>query len=185
MKNKLMLLAVIALAACSSGPKQSKAKYQTLFDFSTVSSYSLYDRNQPFSELQSLSHVMRNDIELAIERGMEKQGYHYISADSADVIVTYYLLDHNIRDFKRYNTSINYCSYCLTHSTTGKRGDRLKNGPGSLILDVIERKTKRSVWRSTYPLKIDVKDNSSEVQTKVHQAVSVMLNELSKVRNAA
>lgn len=176
------LTLLLLLTACSSAPKESKVKFQPLFDFTSLKFYSLYNRNHKFNDYQGLGYALRNDIELAIERGMEKQGFNYKDVADADVVVTYFWVNANLRDFKRYNKGVNYCSYCLNHSVTGAKRDRLNVTPGSLVLDVIDTKSKRSVWRSSYPLKVNVKDNSLEVQSKVHQAIGVMLSEIEKLR---
>ena len=49
--------------------------------------------------------------------------------------------------------------------------------PGSLILDIIDPKSQRSVWRSVYPLKFKADDNSREMQEKISTAVDSMLRD--------
>lgn len=170
----LSVLFCVLTVGCSS-PKVASVKYSALFDFSTVKNYSFYQRNSDFSDWQSLSDTRRNSIELAIEKAMAEYGFSYVPTNKADVIFTYYWADHGGAEFKRYNEGVVYCSYCLTHSHTGDRSDKLMMNAGSLIIDAIDPRSKRSVWRTSYPLKIKDKDNSHEMHEKVIQAVNVML----------
>lgn len=64
----------IFICACSS-VKKAGVVYHDNFDFSTVKSYSLYDRNSPFTETQSLLDTRRNVIEIAIERTMASKKF--------------------------------------------------------------------------------------------------------------
>ena len=174
--NKILLLFIsVLLVSCTARPLSVQAKYQPLFDFNNVQSYSLYNRDQPFNEFQSLSDAVRNDIELAIERAMEQQGYQFKTQQKADVILTYYWLKQDVRAFKIYNNGVYFCAYCLNHAKSDTKADRLNIKSNTLIIDVLNRKTKRSVWRSFYPLPVKPKENSQQVQRKVHQAVSLML----------
>ena len=49
---------------------------------------------------------------------------------------------------------------------------------GSLIIDFVDTKDNRSVWRSVYPLRIKEKDSSFEIQEKIVSAISSMMSKL-------
>ena len=182
MFNKVFIVIAITtlLVGCTAGPASVQAKYQPLFSFADVASYGLYNRNEAFNDYQSLSDAFRNDIELAIERTMDEKGYQFKDQEQADVILTYYWLKQDMREFKAYNHGINFCSYCLNHSGSNSKADRLKIRPNTLIIDALNRKTKRSVWRSYYPLTIKEKENSQQTQAKIRQAVTIMLDKFGK-----
>ena len=168
------MLTITLLAACSTS---DNAIYHADFNFSSVSSYSIYERNSDFTDNQNLSDTRRNSIEIAIEKNMAKQSMQYRAPEEADVIVTYHVV-HMASDYKRYNKSVLFCQQCLQANNWHRGSDKLKISQDSLIIDLIDPKRSRSVWRSIQPLKIEPKDNSQEVNEKIQQAVNAMLNQL-------
>ena len=110
---------IFFLNACSS-IKEAGVVYHDSFDFSAVQSYSLYERNSTFTELQNLLDSRRNAIEIAIERTMAKQKFSYADVEHADVIVTYHVFNGNKVDYSSYNKSVHFCQYCL-RATAWKR----------------------------------------------------------------
>ncbi len=167
-------LLIILISACSSS-KKTGVVYHDRFDFSTVKSYSLYDHNSAFSETQSLLDARRNAIEIAIERAMANKKFSYADVEQADVIVTYHLFNGNRGDYAKYNKSVRFCAHCL-RATTWKTDKEYKSvSRGSLVLDIVDPKKNRSVWRSTYPLNLKVKENSATTNNKIKEAVATML----------
>ena len=163
------------LSACSSS-RPALSKFRSNFNFSQVSSYSFYDRNSDFSDFQNISDATRNSIELAIEQVLDKNGFEYQLPNSADVVVAYHLIKQNAKELNNYNKGVGYCSYCLRGGETQKGKKQWKIMPGSLIIDIVNPKNKRSVWRSVYHLNINAnKDNSKEAQLKIYQAIEAMM----------
>jgi len=167
-------LLFIFLSACSSN-QNAGVVYHDRFDFSQVKSYSLYNRNSPFTDSQNLIYSRRNAIEIAIERIMSVKKFNYAKPEQADIIVTYYLFNGKLNEYSNYNEVVRFCVYCLRANAWQTNNQYANLTKGSLILDLVDPKNKRSVWRSAYPLDIDVKDNSAELNDKIQQAVSSML----------
>ena len=166
----------ILLSACSS-THNFGVVYHERFDFSQVKNYSLYNRNSPFTDSQSLLDTHRNAIEISIESTMASLGFEYITLEKAGLIVTYFVVNGNSKEYARYNEVVKFCVHCLRASTWQSNQQPLKNPVGSLIVDLIDPKTQRSVWRSAYPLESDSKDNSAQLNAKIRQAVTVMLSQ--------
>ncbi len=164
------------VVGCST-MKSVESKYQSRFDFSAVESYSTYGRNSAFTEYQSISDVDRNSIELALEHIFDKKGLSYQAVDQADVIIAYYLVGRSSKALDKYNRGVKYCEYCLRFTDEGGSKKRWKLEPGNLIVDVINQKNKRSVWRGVYPLSIGQKDNSQDIQDKIDEALEIMLQD--------
>jgi hypothetical protein len=173
LKTISITLLFFLLSACS-GNRNVGVVYHDGFDFSQVKSYSLYHRNSPFTDSQSLSDTRRNAIEIAIERRMSAKKFNYTEPQHADVIVTYHLFNGNFGEYSQYNEAVRFCVHCLRASAWQTNNQYSKLAKGSLILDIVDPKKKRSVWRSAYPIEIDVKDNSAELNRKIQQAVSLM-----------
>jgi|GEM_PF-760102 len=170
----------VLLLACSSG-KKPNVKYQKRFDFQSVTSYSLFPRDSKFSDYQNVSDALRNSVELAIERELDNKGFSYQNLEQADIIIGYYIVDQSQNNFIRYNKGVNFCEYCLKSYSSDLGRQTLVVKPGSLVLDMVDPVTKRSVWRSVYPLKVKFEDNSREVQEKIRAAVAIMLEHYSTI----
>ena len=169
MKYFIVILSWVLLSSCSS-QKNAKWVYQTDFDFSTIQSYGIFLRNSHFSDIQNLNDVMRNGIESAIERTLDNNGLFYQDISQADVIVSYYFIqDNNASErLARYNRAVFYCQRC----PSAQKHDL---GKDYLIIDLLAPNSRRSVWRSIYPVNIKVKDNSRIVNQKILSAIRLML----------
>lgn len=170
------------LASCSLS-NVATTSFRGGFDFSIVESYSTYNRNSAFGDIQNLNDSTRNNIELAIEQGFDGNGFDYKTLQKADIVIAYHIINQNFNQLKLYNRHVKYCAYCLKAGQATGKELQSKLSPGSLILDIIDSKNQRSVWRSVYPLNLKGKDNSREIQKKISDAVDSMLQDLPKKRN--
>lgn len=176
------LALLICLAACSS-INSATTSFRDGFDFSSVESYSTYGRNSAFGDLQNLNDTIRNTIELAIEQGFDENGFRYKISENADVMIAYHLLNQNFAELNKYNQQVKYCGYCLNSGKNSRVELEKRLLPGSLILDIIDPKSQRSVWRSVYPLGFKAQDNSQEMQKKISNAVDSMLRDYPRGQN--
>jgi hypothetical protein len=176
------LALIINLVACSS-MNSATTSFRDGFDFSAVESYSTYGRNSAFGDLQNLNDTIRNTIELAIEQGFNENGFRYKIFTKADILIAYHVLDNNFAELKKYDQQVKYCGYCLRAGKNTRLELEKKLEPGSLILDIIDPKNQRSVWRSIYPLGFKPQDNSREMQEKISKAVDSMLRDYPRGKN--
>ncbi|HBY88749.1 MAG TPA: DUF4136 domain-containing protein [Colwellia sp.] len=174
---KLLLLCLffLTLSGCSS--MNNPVIYHTSFDFSQVKTYSFYASDSNFFDSQSLSHSQRNRIELAIEKSLNAQEFVYGDLKDADIIVTYYLVKGKRQDYQNYNKVVLFCPHCLKANTWQQNNDEWSIYPGGLIIDLVDPKRNRSVWRSIYPLDFEAKDNSTIQNEKTMEAVNTMLTQ--------
>jgi len=173
-KTFIVFIFLTSLIACSS-LKEAGVVYHDSFDFSSVKSYSLYDRNSAFSETQNLSDNRRNAIEIAIERTMAQQKFGYETVENADVIVTYHVVNGKRGDYTKYNKVVRFCTVCL-QSTTWKTEQKYSDiSRGNLVVDLVDPKKNRSVWRSVYPLDLEIEENSADTNDKIKKAITAML----------
>lgn len=165
---------LIILSSCSV-TQVATTSFGDGFDFSGVKSYSTYGRNSTFGDLQNINGAIRNNIELTIEQGLDERGLRYQHVESADIVIAYHLLNNKVGEFKRYNQQIKYCGYCLNADKNSRSELEKKFNPGSLVIDIIDPKRQRSVWRSVYPLNFKAQDNSQEIHDKINRAIKTML----------
>lgn len=149
--------------------------YYNNFDFSQVKNYTFYTSGSPFFDSQSLNYAQRSRIEFAIEKSLDSQAFNYSEQNDADIIVTYHLVKSRQQDYKAYNKAVLFCSHCLKANTWKKLSYDWQVYRGGLIIDLVDPKNKRSVWRSIHPLKLKEKDNSMEINEKIIEAVNTML----------
>lgn len=176
-KYSLSYLLLLLIISCSN-TKSIGFVYQQNFDFSSVKNYSLYNRNSLFSDTQNLLDTRRNAIEIAIERSMSKQNFNYIEPEKADLIIAYHLLNGNRSEYSKYNEIVRFCTNCLRSSTWNIENKYSSIEQGSLVIDVVDTKQNRSVWRSIHPLKLKVQDNSAESNLRINSAIQSMLAKL-------
>jgi len=197
------VVAIFFVSACSSTPREASAHYFRYFDFSNVKNYAFYARNNDTLGYQNLSDVTRNSIEFTIENQLDKRGLKYKDISDADVIVSYFWVatkeqrsanrsyrKKNQRplvnphaaaeksrnmELSQYNKGVRYCAPCLKLSANGEQVSKINTDEGALIIDLISPKSKRSVWRSSYPVEVKEKDNSQEIQQRIQRAVEEML----------
>lgn len=172
-KLLLLCLFLLNLTGCSS--KKNPVIYHSSFNFPQVKTYSFYQSDSTFFDSQSLSHSQRNRIEIAIENSLNEQGFVYTDIENADVIVTYHIVKRNHKDYQAYNKAVLFCSHCLKANTWQQDNNDWVVYPGGLIIDLVDPKRNRSVWRSIYPLKYDQKDNSKIQNEIIIEAVDIML----------
>ncbi|PKI17727.1 DUF4136 domain-containing protein [Colwellia sp. 12G3] len=149
--------------------------YHSSFDFSQVKKYSFYQSDSTFFDSQSLSHSQRNRIEIAIEKSLNAQDFVYSDLENADIIITYHLVKRNKKNYQDYNKAVLFCPHCLKANTWQQDNNAWSVYPGGLIIDLVDPKKNRSVWRSIYPLKYKQKDNSKIQNEKIMEAVDIML----------
>ncbi len=169
---KLLLISLL-LSGC--GALKNPVIYHSSFDFSKVKTYSFYPSNSTFIDSQSLNYAQRNRIELAIEKSLNAQDFSYSDINNADMIITYHLVKRKSKDYKAYNKAIRFCQHCLKANAWQQNNNEWHVYPGGLIIDLIDPKKNRSVWRSIYPLKFKQKDNSKTKNEKIIEAVEIML----------
>lgn len=172
---KLVIISILALALSSCSSRDNPVIYYDDFDFTQVKNYSFYTSGSSFFDSQSLSHAQRSRIELAIERSLNAQEFAYSDVSDADIIVTYHLVKNRPQDYKAYNKSVLFCSHCLRASKWKTKSYDWQVYHGGLIIDLVDPKSNRSVWRSIHPLKFKTKDNSMQTNEIITEAVDVML----------
>ncbi|MBU2871029.1 DUF4136 domain-containing protein [Colwellia sp. E2M01] len=172
-KILIICLVVFKLSACSSN--QARTVYDSRFDFSQVKNYGFYNNDSEFFNSQSIDYAQRSRVELAIEKNLSKQNLQYINLEQADIIITYHLVSKKYKDYQAYNKAVLFCSYCLIANTWVTQDEEWKVYPDGLIIDLVDPKNNRSVWRSIYPMNYSIKDNSNKQNNKIINAVNTML----------
>lgn len=194
----VVLFSVLFLSGCAS--QEAIVRHQAKIDFTKFNSYSLFERESAFTEQQNIGFVLRNSIELAIEKAFNKQGFDYKDPNDADIMVAYVLT--GIEVIKPFNStgSLHICAGCGTSNKKGQQRKKSRKSQssnsnarqqrtkdqrlmkadeerniGALMIDILDAKTLRSLWKSEYSLDAENEDSSKEVQDKLTLALSEMM----------
>lgn len=179
------LLFLMVLSGCSSSPEPAIVKHQLpRFDFDAITSYSTFPRESKFTDFQDINDALRNTIELAIEREFDRQGFVFKTPDEADVMVAYQLSGLQVNKGQKRTADIHICpegQVCDNgRKNKAKKSNRQRKQQsnfrqsqnlGSLVINLINPQNKQSVWKTSYPLDVDDKDNSRDVQEKIEAAM--------------
>ena len=86
------------------------------------------------------------------------------TVENADVIVTYHVVNGNRNDYAKYNKVVRFCTFCL-QSTTWKTEQQYSDiSRGSLVVDLVDPKKSRSVWRSVYRFRFRRLEKIAQIQ---------------------
>lgn len=190
MRNILLVVMLLLLSSCSS--QQVLIQKFTPSSLSAISSYSLFERESVFTEQQNISDVLRNNIELSIEKACEQIGYHYKPLSVADVVIAYELTGYAVlKPFTlnarltankgRVISAIDREFANEPQQYQGKHNRRLMapraNGnPEDIVISILDANSLITLWQGQLPLGIKSDDNSQQLQVKIQQAVtSIML----------
>ncbi len=174
MRISAILLLLLSIVSCSNTNK-AETKLLVPFDFDSVKTYGFHPLNSQYSQQQNMSHAMRNSIELAIERNLDKQGFSYAESNP-DIYVGYRLYGVNGTIFNGRKDEI--CRDCKPTKPSKKIGKNSRSSQstiGAIMLDVQSGKTQLSVWRSTYPLSLKGDESSVEFNEELDMGVAEII----------
>ena len=186
LKQLMPLVGLLVLTACASGPPQPEVDYKPDYDFNAVSKIAFYDESGLVSGDNPilLSDMERERIDLAIETALRNKGYQILDpkdASQADLLISWHLATAEKTDVRTYETpamgagygrygyynrySMYNCWACMPTQTQVS----VKNyTEGTFVVDMIDPKLRRSVWRSTIESRL--KDKNNRDQNKYNAA---------------
>lgn len=145
---------VLLMAACSSKP-YVVTDYDTGFDFASLRTFAVADSRQAAKENVLISPFTFSHIHNVVEQEFS-QRYQRVSGETTpDFIVSYHIVIEEKLDPGSYDRLYGFGGYGygrgyryypspLFYGTTG--GPRMYN-QGSLIVDLVDARTERPIWR--------------------------------------
>jgi uncharacterized protein DUF4136 len=158
----LAALVGIFLAACVSGPPTPTIDYKADYDFQAVKTIAFYDDSGQVlgdNPLQ-LSDMQRDRIDDALAFALKNKGFEIVKDTSkADLLVSWSLFTQDKTSVQTWNTpGVGYAGYYGRYnryagyncwSCMGGTEVTVSNyTEGTFIVDMIDPKLKKSVWRS-------------------------------------
>lgn len=169
---------ILLLGACSSNyvPETDKS---SSYNFSTVKTYSVIGDEQLKNPM--FSDIDRERFDAAIDISMKQHNVKEVSPEQADVLVSYFVVTKdkvkvNASTNAAYSWSCYRCGYGygggVTHINTRNYVE------GTLVVDIIDNKSNRSVYRSTLTKPLKSYETVQEREQAINQAVSDMMQKL-------
>jgi hypothetical protein len=172
-KRSLMYSGLIfLLSACT--PAKPLLDYSDSFNFSAVRSYAMTARDDMQDSEALISDMTRNRIELAIEAELEAKGFKNAPRDKADVFVAYYVITQERQQVTQTERPVYRCRYCAPAWATDVQVRQYSEG--TLIIDVIDSKTDKAVWRGSTAGRINPKAEMEERKEQIRKAVALVLS---------
>jgi hypothetical protein len=162
-RSILALAGAVLLTACASGPPKPQVDFKSDYDFSQVRKIAFYDDSGLISGNNPipLSDMERDRIDLSLEHALRNKGYEMLpekDADQAQLLISWTLVMNDKTDVRTYETpamGIGYSRYggynrysmynCWGCTQTEVSVQNYTEG--TFIVDMIDPKLKKSVWR--------------------------------------
>ncbi|MFD2167554.1 DUF4136 domain-containing protein [Thalassotalea euphylliae] len=174
MKKSVFVALPLALivSACST-TYAPKTDYSNSYNFAEVDSFAVIGDEHIKNPL--LSDIDRSRLNNAIEDSLEQAGIEEASENEADVLVSYFVVTKDKTKVYSTHTGGYYGRY--GYSAADSQQIHTRNYvEGTLIVDVIDRESMQSVWRSTLQKPIKHYDNTAEREAAINQAISSMMS---------
>ena len=172
LKNLFILPVVLVLGACSA-TYTPETDQSSNYDFSSIKTFNVIgDKN---IRNPMISDIDRERIDTAVANSLTEQGKQVSDEESADVLVSYFVVT---KDKVKVNSTHSgyYGRFAapgygrLAHVSTRNYVE------GTLVIDVIDNYSKKSVWRSTLTKSIKNYDTADKREQAINNAMQSVFN---------
>lgn len=174
MKGWVSALLVLALAACGSGIRVDN-DYDPARSFVEFRTYAPHEKSQTVPPDAYVSELVVDRIDRAINDGLRLKGLTRVEDKSqADLLLrTHFVVEDKI-DVQTWNTSYGYYHY-----PWGWRGGYettvTQYKQGTLIVDLLEAKTGKLVWRGSAESRLRRHNTPEEREARIREVVTALL----------
>ena len=148
--------------------------YNEDYDFSQVESFATAPRS-PIGRANAIVSDMTHEfIEDSMVDTLKEHGLEHVGTiGGPDVIVSYHVVTHSQEDLETYNSNRDYqCWRCEPATTT----DTQEADPteGTLIIDMIDTKSNKPIWRAVATKHIKPKKTPKARRAMVQKVIEAM-----------
>jgi Domain of unknown function (DUF4136) len=178
---------VLLLAACASAPPEPDIDFKPDYNFSKVRNIAFYDESGQVSgdNPMQLSDMQVDRIDEALEFALQGRGITIVKNPAeADLLLSWHLVTQNKTDVRTYESPSYGASYgryggynrysmynCWNCTNTEVRVNNYTEG--TFIVDMIDPKMQKSVWRSVTQSKL--KGDPDESRENINEAANRIL----------
>ena len=191
-KIPTLFIATWVLVACSSGPPKPEVDFKSDYNFSGIQKIAFFEDSGDVSgdhPLQ-LSDFQKDRIDDALKYALELKGMQFVeNPDDADIWLSWHLLTQDRTDVRTYETPAygtgygaygsygrynRYAGYnCWNCMATQTEVSVQNYTEGTFIVDMIDPKVGKSVWRSVTESKLKGKHETD--QGKYNEAAMIIV----------
>ena len=176
MNKLLVIIAALALSACSS--LKTSSDYDPGVNFTDVKTYAWVE-NKTSESAYHLDGLMDQRVRKAVDDQLQLKGMILVAAEQADVLVNYLTKVDKKINVDTFNTHYGYNPYYgpgwgwggTGHTQTTVREYEV----GTLILDIVNTKTGKLMWRGSVADTVRDQDTPEERVEVVNTAIGALL----------
>lgn len=177
LRTVTLLAFAMLMAACASSPPKPTVDFKADYDFRAVKKIAFYDESGQVigDNPLLLSDMQRDRIDEALAFALTNRGYTIVDdAAQADLLLSWHLVTQQMTDVQTWNTpGIGYGAYYGQYnaysgyscwSCFGAQTDvSVQNyTQGTFIVDLIDPKLRKSVWRSVIQSRLKGQANADQ-----------------------
>ncbi|WP_068545487.1 DUF4136 domain-containing protein [Thalassotalea crassostreae] len=174
---KLAILPVLMLLSACTTTLNAETDYSVDYDFTSVKTYNIV--GDVSVENPMLSDINRDRINNAIAANLNSKGFATSVEKDADVKIQYFVFTKDRTQVTTIPMSVVANCYRCRYRTIGTAStvDVRQYTEGTLIVDVIDNKTAKTVWRSSLSQRIKNYDNAKERDEAVRLIIEAIFKE--------
>lgn len=175
MKIAASLILTLLLSACSS--LQTQYDYDPDIDFSQYKSFAWVDTSDKQNTPYHLDGLMDQRVKSAVNTELQAKGFKQVAKTEADLLVNYLTKVDKKMNVDTFNTQYGYYPYYGRFGMTPMTDHQAvvsEYKVGTLIIDLVDRKTGHLVWRGSVEKTLDENSNDTPQQraAKISEAVN-------------
>ena len=167
-KRLFGIFALTVIAACGSGIN-IRHDYDRTVDFRRYRRYQWIDQSQQADPAQRVNTIVDRRIKQAVNVNLLSRGMQLVE-DNADILVTYHTGTQDQIDVS--GSGYTYGSYW-----GGAGVNTYHYQKGTLVLDIIDARTKELVWRGTATKTLDANPTPEKIDKTINDAVEKLLKD--------
>ena len=176
---KLIVIPVVLILGACSTTYTPESDVNLTYDFESVKSYSVVGDEHLRNPL--ISDIDRERIDSAIDSSMQQRGKFEVTQNKADILISYFVVTKDKTKVNAYYSggyghNCYRCDYGygggVSHISTRDYVE------GTLVLDVIDSDSQRSVYRSTLTKPLESYETPQERQQAITEAINDMMKQM-------
>ena len=176
---KAGVLSLFLLTACNTLTVQSD--YETTYDFSRLKTYAWLEGKAPSKDIRINNSLIINRVVNAVNSELQSRGYQLVEMDNADFHVNWFgSIETRIRqetiDTFYGDLGYDYRSWGYRSHWGGPRIYTFEYQEGTLIIDIVDRKSKQLVWRGTGQDYLPDEQTPEQITANINRRVNAILD---------
>ena len=178
LRSYVLLIFVIVFSISGCAPIEIVTKYEPDANFNRLKSYQILENQQKdLKDLPMPKGLLDNALENAFTMVLGDKGYTKIDSDP-DFQISYYIVVNTVRDtlyIHSYYNNVGYYGSANLTNNSKPRVDIVEYQVGSLVVDIIDARGKRNIWRGSAATPIGLYKNEKKQMKRIATVVRKVL----------